>query len=104
MSRRKELYSDADIRRMLRRKRRKLADVGVYCLRVLVQEQAYMKPRRVEISLGTYSLTEATVAARSVINFIHAWGFRLTHKQERQADFFAILPPRKGLEKLDEKS
>ena len=97
----KERFSDGDIRRMLRRKRRKLADAGVFFMRALVQESPVMKPRRIEISLGTYSLKEACIAARSVIAFIQAWGFRLTHKHEKQGEFDAFLPPRKHVAKTE---
>lgn len=100
----KPLYSEHDIQRMLRRKKRKNGQPGVFSLRTLVQERAWLKPRRVEISLGTYSVVEAHAAARAVVAFIQAWGFTLAHKRTKQGELGAILPPQKKVEKKEDQS
>lgn len=72
--------NDATLRKMMRRKPCKGNKLGVFLLRLMVQERPHLKPRRVEVSLGTRGEYEALLVARAVIGFIRSWGFTLTNK------------------------
>jgi hypothetical protein len=90
------MYTDDEIRSMLRRKRvKRIGKTGYYHLRLLVQEHKALKPRRVEISLRTPHEAEAIHAARVLLSFLHVWGLTLTNltSTEAKAEKKRKLPP-----------
>ena len=80
------MYTDDEIRSMLRRKRvKRIGKTGYYHLRLLVQEHKALKPRRVEISLRTPNVDEAIHSARVLLGFLHTWGLMLTNLTSSEA-------------------
>lgn len=67
---------DADLTRLLRKKHTR-----PYTLRLLIQDAPELKPRRVEVSLHTYSADKALDVARTLVQTLHCLGFRFSHKQ-----------------------
>lgn len=70
-----------DFRRFLRRNgRRKNGEPGSLSLRVLVVTDPQMKPRRVEIGLGTSDEAEALARARVMLRAVYALGGKFSSR------------------------
>ncbi len=70
-----------DFRRFLRRNgRRKNGEPGSLSLRVLVVTDPKMKPRRVEIGLGTSDEAEALARARVMLRAVYALGGKFSSR------------------------
>lgn len=74
------LSEDVLVGRFLRRKRRRNGEFGAYSLRFMVWLDGDMclKPRRVEVGLGTKDLDEAVFAARVFLRGLLALGARFS--------------------------
>lgn len=71
------------LRRLLRQNPpRKDGTPGTYSVRFFVQESEELKPKRIEVGLGTNNELEALKRAESIVRAFYAAGGRFTHKTE----------------------
>lgn len=59
---------------------RKDGTAGTFFVRLFVQESAEMKPKRIEVGLGTNVKEEAIRRAEVIVRAFYAAGGRFTHK------------------------
>lgn len=77
---------------------------GTYSVRLFVQEDAAMKPKRIEVGLGTNNEAEAIKRAESIVRAFYAAGGRFTHKtgfrtRERRV---SVAMAAQAINKMDE--
>lgn len=69
------------LRRLLRQNPpRRDGTPGTFTIRLFVQEDELMKPKRIEVGLGTNNEDEAVKRAESIVRAFYAAGGRFTHK------------------------
>lgn len=69
------------LRRLLRQNApRKDGTPGSFMIRLFVQEDPLVKPKRIEVGLGTNDEDEAVKRAESIVRAFYAAGGRFTHK------------------------
>lgn len=102
------LLTDEQILRLMRKKtRRNGRSDPQWSIRLFVSYDPKLKPRRVEIGLGSGDKLIALREARGIFAFLRVWGFKVTNtglqterpvKSKLQQLTFSFLPPHKRVD------